>query len=331
MFAKLLAIVLAAKSGALSGVLLVAGVAVSMTASSVGATLVVADQPSPAPSVEVTAGLPPATDDETAVVAPARPHEEDVTVDRGLRSQRTKSVSAPACEVADAERAEARERVAAAFAHFRDALDELRHDQRAARAGEALTEAEQMLRDVGEKTDRALAELCEDESVSTVTDRAITAMETIANLATSAATATPIPKPAARPTPKPPTPKPVAKQAAKPAQQPVAAKPQWTPKPPRCDDKLYANKLVMAAAFERYHSINDKLYYAIKRSSSEWTKAVVLSNDQLMHQTYERAKQEILSSGCTGDFGAAAAARAAATFERAYLSSAAAVIAEQQH
>jgi outer membrane biosynthesis protein TonB len=144
-----------------------------------------------------------------------------------------------------------------------------------------------------------------------VAERALAAMETVYNLAKSAADATPTPKPTPKTTEKPK----------------AAEKPKATPKPartPSCDDRLYENKRKMIAAFETFHTNNDKLYYAIKRRATEATVKTVLENDKLMHSTYESAKTEILSSGCAGDLGAAAAARAAATFERAWLSSAAA-------
>ena len=172
-----------------------------------------------------------------------------------------------------------------------------------------------MLREIADEADGALTEMCDDENAGMVADRAVSAMETVVNLSKTAATVTPAPKPTQKATPKPTT------------------KPKVTPKPtrtPSCDDRLYANKLKMAAAFEKYHTLNDKMYASVKRSASRATVQAVLASDKVMHRTYDAAKNEILRSGCAGDAGAAAAARAASTFERAYFSSAAAVASERR-
>ncbi|MBI2325255.1 MAG: hypothetical protein HYU87_09895 [Chloroflexi bacterium] len=124
--------------------------------------------------------------------------------------------------------------------------------------------------------------MCSEESVATVAGRAAAAMETVVNLAKTTATATPAPKPTER---SKPTPKPTAKPKV--ALSPTA---KATPKPartPSCDDRLYANKLQMAAAFENYHGLHDKLYAANKRSVGEATVKMLLVSDKLMHATYE--------------------------------------------
>ena len=80
----------------------------------------------------------------------------------------------------------------------------------------------------------------------------------------------------------------------------------------------------MHAAFEKYHTLHDKMYFAYKRASTALAK-LVIANDEQMHRTYDEAKQRIVSSGCAGDMGSGVAAAAAATFERLYQSSAQAV------
>jgi hypothetical protein len=169
-----------------------------------------------------------------------------------------------------------------------------------------------MLREIADKADRALAEMCDD--VALVADRAIAAMETVVNLARTAADATPRPRPTEK-----------ARATPKPTERPrSAAKPSRTPS---CDDRLYESKLKMHAAFERFHALHDKLYFAHKRSASAVARTVI-ANDELMHRTYDEAKHRIAGAGCAGDLGAGIAARAAATFERAYQSSAQAVAAQ---
>lgn len=316
MFEKLLEILVAAKSGALSGVLIVAGAVVTVTAGG-GVTTVTLDEPSPTPSLEAPAAVEPEpleTEEEDPDETADEPRERDGREERLARGPDA------SCQDGEAARTEARERVASAFVQYRNALDELREQHRSARAVETLTKAETMLREIADKTDLILAELSECGR-SHVADRAIAAMETVVNLAKSAATATPKPTEKAKATPKP-------TQKAKVTEKPKATSKQA--RTPSCDDKLYANKLKMVAAFERYHTLHDKLYAAIKRSASKATVDAVLANDKVMHTTYDGSKSEILRSGCGGDAGAGAAARAAATFERAYLSSVTAVASEQR-
>ena len=50
----------------------------------------------------------------------------------------------------------------------------------------------------------------------------------------------------------------------------------------------------MAAAFEKYHTLNDKMYVSVKRSASRATVQAVLASDKVMHRTYDAAKNEIL-------------------------------------
>jgi hypothetical protein len=297
---KLLEILVGAKTGALSGVLLVAGTLVTVTAGG-GVTVVeLEDHPSPSPSLEVPIEAPDDDADEEDEEGPEATPPAGKPV--ALKPETSCSTAA------DTARTEARERLSSAFVTYRNSLDELRASHRGDRATETLERAAAMLREIADKADRALAEMCDD--VAVVADRAIAAMETVVNLAKTAAEATPTPKPTEKAKPKATT-KPTAKAS----------------RTPSCDDRLYENKLKVYAAFEKYHALHDKLYYAYKRSHSPLAKTV-LANDELMHRTYDEAKHAILSSGCAGDLGAGIAARAAATFERAYQSSAQAVAAQ---
>lgn len=301
MIEKLLEVLLAAKSGALSGVLLVAGTIVTVTAGN-GITTVTVEHPYIDPiSIEL-----PAVDPEDEEPDEDADEEEDKAAPVALKPQ-------PACDVTDETRTLARERVASAFNQQHAALEELREKSRHEKAHKALEQAGEMLEEIADKADRALTEMCGD--VQTVADRAVAAMETVISLARTAATVTPSPKPTEKP-------KATPKQTEKPKTTAKA-----TPKPsrtPSCDDRLYENKMKMYAVFEKYHSMHDKMYFAYKRTSSDLAK-LVLANDELMHRTLDESKHAILSSGCAGDLGASVAARAAATFERAYQSSAQAV------
>lgn len=311
MFEKLLDLVLAAKSGALSGAILVAGTLVTVTAGG-GVTTITIDHPDTPAALERPAETGPEPDDEDEEPADeAEDDENDEDDDEdgdepvALKPERT-------CDVTEDVRTQARERVASALVQMRATIDELRAAHRAERAAKALDQADEMLRELADKADRALEEMCGD--VQAVADRAVSAMETVVSLARQAATVTPSPKPTEKPRA---TPKPTAKPTAKPSRT------------PSCDDRLYATKLTLHAAFERYHALHDKMYFAHKRSSTELAK-LVIANDELMHRTYDESKQRILSSGCAGDMGAAIAAKAAATFERLYQSSAQAVAAHSR-
>lgn len=308
MYGKLLEIAVAAKSGALSGVLIVAG-AVAVSAGQGISTAALEEHASPTRLIAAHGPADPDVldEDEDDEGEPAKkPTERDAAARPvALKPERSCAAGATA-------RAKARERVAAALATHRAALDEVRATPRSDRALEALEKADAMLREIAEKADHALAEMCDE--VGVVADRAVAAMETVVNLARSAATATPTPT--TRPSEKPrPTEKP--KETAK-----ATSKPTRTPS---CEDRLYQNKLKMAAAFEKWHGLHDRLYFEYKRSTNTAMARTVIANDALLHSTYEDAKKKILSAGCAGDFGAAHAALASANFERTYFGSAAAV------
>lgn len=289
--------------------LIVAGAVVTVTAGG-GITAVTIDPPSPTASIELPAE-PLVAADEDGEDADDPEDEDTDEPERVAREERPGRNADTTCAVDDGQRLEARERVASAFVAARDAIEQLRGTLRGAHAVETLNNADAMIREIADKADRALADMCADENVGMIADRAVAAMETVVNLSKTAATVTPTPKATQKPkaTPKP------------------TEKPKRTPS---CDDRLYANKLKMAAAFEKYHTLNDKLYASVKRSASQATVQAVLASDKVMHTTYDAAKREILSSGCAGDAGAAAASRAASAFESAYLRSAAAVAAERR-
>lgn len=285
----------------MTGAVLVAATLVSVAAGGGATAAVAVDRPDTPAALERPAETGPEPDDEGMGPAEDEDDEDDDAKPVDLPPVR-------ACEVSDEARAEARERVASALVLIRATLDELRAAQRSHKGTKTLDQAKEMLRELAENADRALVEMCGD--VQAVADRAVSAMETVVSLARQAATATPSPKPTEKPraTPAPTT------------------KPSRTPS---CDDRLYATKLALHAAFERFHSLHDKLYFAHKRSSTELAR-LVIANDEAMHRTYDESKQRILSSSCAGDMGAAIAAKAAATFERLYQSSAQAVAAQSR-
>lgn len=309
MFEKLLELVLAAKSGALSGAILVAGTLVTVTAGG-GVTTITIDHPDTPAALERPAEAGPEPDDHDR--APADEADEVEDEDGEDDGDAVAAKPERSCAVADDVRTQARERVASALVQMRATLEELRGSHRGERAAKALDQADEMLRELADKADRALAEMCED--VQVVADRAVSAMETVVSLARQAATVTPTPKPTDRP-----------KATAKPTVKP-------TPKPsrtPSCDDRLYATKQKLYASFERYHGLHDRLYFAHKRSGTELAR-LVIANDEQMHRTYDESKRQILGAGCSGDMGAAIAAKAAAAFERLYQSSAQAVAARSR-
>jgi len=195
--------------------------------------------------------------------------DEDEDEDREDDDDAAASKPERACAVADDVRAQARERVASALVQMRATIEELRAAHRSERSAKALDQADEMLRELADKADRALVETCDD--VQTVAGRAVSAMETVVSLARQAATVTPTPKPTARPT----------------------AKPSRTPS---CDDRLYETKLRRRAAFERYLALHDKLYFAHKRSGTELAK-IVIANDEQMHRAYDESKRQILGAG----------------------------------
>lgn len=303
MFEKLLELVLAAKSGALSGAILVAGTLVTVTAGG-GVTTITIDHPDTPAALERPAEAGPEPDDDDSAPADEADEVEDEDGEDEDDGDAVAAKPERSCAVADDVRTQARERVASALVQMRATLEELRDSHRGERSAKALDQADEMLRELADKADRALAEMCED--VQVVADRAVSAMETVVSLARQAATVTPTPKPTARPK--------------------ATAKPSRTPS---CDDRLYATKQKLYASFERYHGLHDRLYFAHKRSGTELAR-LVIANDEQMHRTYDESKRQILGAGCSGDMGAAIAAKAAAAFERLYQSSAQAVAARSR-
>lgn len=214
---KLLDLIVGAKSGALSGVLIVAGALVTVSSGN-GVTTATGEHP--APSVEASAEpeLPRVWDIDDA--------EPPEPVAEAARDEDPRAAERAPSSCAESASSEARAQVQTAFARYHAALQQLRREHTSSRAAETLTKADAMLREIAEKADGLLSEMggCEGQ----VGERAAAAMETVYNLAKSAATAAPTPKPAEKAKPKP------------------TAKPKATPKPsrtPSCDDRIHDNKL----------------------------------------------------------------------------------------
>lgn len=342
MLEKLLELILGAKSGALSGVLIVAGAVVTVTGGN-GVTTITVEHPSPSP---IALAPPQPAPSPLEKADPSKPPQ---VPPEGSKEREQRRVSSPPAESCDDEahaRSAARQKVQAAFSKYHAALEQLRKERNSSRAAETLKKADALLREIAEKADRILKELgrCphhddedrdededdaqdedrdendEGETVSAasrveadsltmqqVAERAVAAMETVYNLAKGAAEATPTPKPTEKP------------------------RPRATPKPsrtPGCDDRIHASKKQLAASFERFHSANDRLLKEVASFAGERTLAALKAADKVMHQTYDSSRDAILKAGCADAAGARVAADAAGMFERAYLSAKAAVSAE---
>lgn len=343
MFGKLIEILLGAKSGALSGVLIVAGAVVTVSGGN-GVTTVTIEHPSPSPAVETSAEPKPSPlENADTAKREEKRHEE---------KERTTAPTPESCADEAKARADALQKVHEGFTKFHTQIEQLRSERRTDRGLETLKKADELLKEIADKADRVLHEMgrCPDEdrdedmdedrdgeeaddddaqaqttsivsaaghveadasSMQQVAERAVAAMETVYNLAKSAAEATPSPKPTPRATEKP-------KAAEKPR---ATAKPAKTPS---CDDKVYAAKKVLAAAFERFHSQNDVLWKLAEKLGDERVFATVKYADKTMHATYDSTKEAIIRAGCAENVGMQLATKAADTFERAYMASRAA-------
>lgn len=294
-------------------VVLLSGAVVAVSGVSVAAS-VAQTQPSPEPSAPTAAAI-----DEPAVPAVGVhvPDEDDATDtdERPGDARRGRAVRTPAppsCATELQARTDAHQKVAAAFARLQGALEELRGVRPAA----TLTQAAEMLRQIAEKADRAITEIGEcregdvsepvdqdGEDLGQVGDRAVAAMETVYNLAKSAALAPPPPTALEKPKA---TSKPTPKATSKPA------------KTPSCDDRIYEAKKALAASFDRFHSQNDVLWkQAEKTASPAFT--TVKSADKVLHATYDSTKAAILKAGCADGAAMKLARGAADAFERTYL------------
>lgn len=345
MFGKLIEIMLGAKSGALSGVLIVAGAVVTVSSGN-AVTTVTIEHPSPSPAVETSAEPKPSPLED--VERSKKPEDTDRD-----KKERAGAPSPESCADEAQARNEARQRVHDAFAKYHAAIEQLRSQRRTERALETLKKADELIREIADKAEHVLGEMgrCRDDdrdededtgedgedrdeddgdeaaaearvtvaaathvdgdalTMQQLADRAVAAMETVYNLAKSAAEATP------KPTPKAPE-KPKATEKPR-----TAAKPTRTPS---CDDKAYAAKKVLAAAFERVHSQNDLLWKLAEKLGNEKVFAIVKASDKTMHTTYDSTKEAILRAGCAENVGMQLATKAADTFERAYMSARAA-------
>jgi hypothetical protein len=331
-FGKLIELILAAKSGAVSGVLILAGAVVTVSGGN-GVTTVTIEHPSPTPAIEAPADPAPSPlrDEETR-----SPQNKD-------REKKEHASAPPTASCADEAkaRAEALQKVHDGFTRFHTQIEQLRSERRSERALETIKKADELIKEISEKAERVLHEMgrCDDKdggdgededtteeddeadvttasfdeadavTMQRVAERAVAAMETVYNLAKSAAEATPSPKP---------TPK---QKATEKPRSPENAKPTRTPS---CDDKIYAAKKVLAAAFERFHSQNDLLWKLAEKLDDEKVFAVVKASDKTMHTTYDSTKEAILKAGCAENVGMQLAMKAADTFERAFISARAA-------
>ncbi len=350
MFGKLIEIILGAKSGALSGVLIVAGAVVTVSSGN-GVTTVTIEHPSPSPAVE-TSAEPKASPFEDVDPADEAEDRED---EERQEKERAGAPTPESCADEAKARAEAVQKVHDGFTKFHTQIAQLRSQRKTERALETLKKADELIKEIAEKAERVLHEMgrCRDEmkdrdgdededrdedddddaaaqtslvastaghvdadasSMQQVAERAVAAMETVYNLSKSAAEATPTPKPTPKATPKP-------TERSKTEKARATAKPTRTPS---CDDKIYAAKKVLAAAFERFHSQNDVLWKLAEKIENEKLAGIVKYSDKTMHSTYDSTKEAILRAGCAENVGMQLATKAADTFERAYTASRAA-------
>ena len=291
---RLLDALLAAKAAALPAGIVLAGALIT--------TATQASVPAPA------APTPP----RPAAAAPGAPAaaRPDADVSGWSQSPVEGGTTAVACDLDPKTAAAARDEIKSAFARYHAGLEAVRGQHPGTKSQDAITGADAMLTQISTEAEPLLAlavpSTCADPA--DVAQRAVTAMETMYVLALSAvadAEATPppvavrpaaaltAPKPAPKPTPKP-TPKPQQKQQPK----APAAHVEWTPKPPRCDDQVYAAKRTLQSTFDRVHGANDQLYYQVKRWSDQTAVAAVRQADITLHTLYDRSKASILAAGC---------------------------------
>jgi hypothetical protein len=327
-FEKLIEIILGAKSGALSGVLILAGAVVTVTSGN-GVTTVTIEHPSPSPAALVSAKPTPSPLED------AKPTKEHQDKD-GEEKEPAKAPTPESCADEAKARAGALQKVHDGFTKFHTQIEQLRSERKTERGLDTLKKADELIKEIADKAERVLHEMgrCRDQdreededteepeattssfdeadasSMQQVAERAVAAMETVYNLAKSAAEATPSPKPTPKVTPKP------AEKAKATEKARATAKPTRTPS---CDDKVYAAKKVLAAAFERFHSQNDVLWKLAEKLGDDKVFTTVKYADKTMHMTYDSTKEAIIRAGCAENVGMQLAMKAADTFERAYI------------
>jgi vacuolar-type H+-ATPase subunit H len=342
MLEKLLELFLSAKAGAVSGVIILAGGALVTTTAGNGVTTVTIQLPTTTPIVEVVE--PDVDQDEDRFTVPVKHPSEKKDQKKAENAPTPPEIS---CEDEAHARNEARQRVQDAFKKYHTGVEQLRNElgQRgSASTHAALKEADDMLKEIAGEADRALQAMSscgerdgdeteddeeqdgedadEDEvdqasanvltgdaaSMQEIADSAIEAMAMVYDIAKSTfigeKTALDL----------------AAK--AKPTSKPTS-KAKATPKPskrPTCDDQVYAAKKVLSQAFDQFHGGNDKLIYEVKSWADERTTSALKAADKVLHETYDRAKEAILKSGCaTGDAsGVELAKKAAAKLEQTY-------------
>lgn len=192
MLDKLLALVLGAKSGALPGILILAGT-VATVATGTGVTTVTAAPLSPPPSAAASG---------TPTSSPLGRPPSPTPSARGEEQAPAPSASRVPVSCADLLRARdaARQAVQAAYARVRGQLERLRAVRPGARTAETTGTAGSMVEEIRAKTDQLLGDGQCGADREGVADRAIAAMETVFELAKSAASATPSPAPKPKPT-----------------------------------------------------------------------------------------------------------------------------------
>lgn len=313
MLDKIIELILGAKAGAVSGVIILAGGALVTATTGAGVTTVTIQHPSASPIVEVI-DTDPAEEEAEEPKKTAKPKVETKPV-----------LDNTDCNEEAHAKNEARQKVQDAFAKYHGQLVDLKQSMNGrttAKATDAIVQADGLLkeirqqaveviesmgscgREVDEPDETAQASLSGDAlSMAEVAENAVVAMETVFNLAKSTLLAeleslkTPTPTKKA-------TPKPTSKASKKPS----------------CDDKVYEAKKRLSVAFDKYHGGHDKLVWDTKKWADERTKQALSAADQVLHRTYDKAREDILRSGCaTGEqSGMAIAERAGVVLEQTY-------------
>ncbi|MGH2378984.1 MAG: hypothetical protein ACRDGT_10975 [Candidatus Limnocylindria bacterium] len=334
MLAKLAEIVLSAKSSAVSGVLILAGGAVVSASAGAGTTGFTAQDAEPAAIVNVAQpASQPLGDDLVVVELAAEEPEADLPL-----------VSEAECEDERSARAEARERIEAAFKKYDAGLESLRADlggKGSAATYEAIDSADALLEEIRTQALGALDEmgLCQADlaarvegavafafsggaaALLEVSDRAIAAMELVYDLARSTVL-TELERLRPTPTPKPKaTPKSSEKaKGREDDRKREESRKREKSERARCDETVHAAKKRLGRAFEEFHGGHDKLIRELKKWADERTLQVLHKNDEILHRTYDGTKERILRTGCASgeESGMALAERAAALLQQTY-------------
>lgn len=204
MLGKLLELLVGAKAGAATGVLLLAGALVGVTSAN-GVTTIVLDEATPTPTASAS---PSASPTPTPTAAPSGSPTPSPSASASPTPSPDVSGEPASCAAADAQAsADARQRVQSAFSTYHVALEQLRSGAHG-RLSDALRKADAMLRAIDRKADETIRELACPETAASpasgtaldqmneVADRAVAAMQTVYNAAQALASgATPSPLP----------------------------------------------------------------------------------------------------------------------------------------